>query len=175
MNSKLARAVNPAPGPAVATHGWRLMTLRAIAMVELAKGAIVLLAGAGLLSLLHRDVEDIADKLVRHLHLNPASDVPRIFLELAARLSSSNLWLLALGAAAYAAIRFAEAYGLWRDRAWAEWLGAVSGLIYVPFELHALTKGVTALKVTLLCVNLIVVWVLSDALAQRGRKRNLRV
>ena len=157
------------------THGWRLMTLRAVAIVELAKGLLVFVAGAGLLTLIHRDLQDVAESVVRHLHLNPASEVPRIFIELMGRISSGDLWLLAFGAAIYAAIRLAEAYGLWNDRAWAEWLGAVSGLIYVPFELHALTKGVTALKITLLCVNLVVVWVLSDALAQRGRKAKLRV
>jgi uncharacterized membrane protein (DUF2068 family) len=81
-----------------------------------------------------------------------------------------NLWLLALGAALYAALRIAEAYGLWYDREWAEWLGAASGLIYVPFELYALAKGVTPLKLATLGVNLIVVAELSVALWRRRRR-----
>ena len=80
-----------------------------------------------------------------------------------------DLWLLAIGAALYAVIRVAEAYGLWFGREWAEWLGAVSGFIYVPFEIYALTKSVTALKLATLGINLLVVTVLSEALWRRRR------
>jgi uncharacterized membrane protein (DUF2068 family) len=150
---------------------WRLVSLRAVAVVEFIKGALVLVAGAGLLSLLHSDVQHVAEQLVHHLHLDPASRAPQIFIDLAGRVTSSDLWLLAIGAAIYAIVRIAEAYGLWRERVWAEWLGAVSGLIYVPFELHALTKSVTPLKLTTLAINLAVVWVLTAALARRGQRQ----
>ena len=130
-----------------------------------------LVAGAGLLSLLHSDVQHVAEQLVQHLHLDPASRAPQIFIDLAGRVTSGDLWLLAIGAATYAIVRIAEAYGLWRERIWAQWLGAVSGLIYVPFELHALTKGITPLKVTTLAINLAVVWVLTAALARRGQRQ----
>jgi uncharacterized membrane protein (DUF2068 family) len=150
---------------------WRLVSLRAVAVVEFIKGALVLVAGAGLLSLLHSDVQHVAEQLVHHLHLDPASRAPQIFIDLAGRVTSSDLWLLAIGAATYAIVRIAEAYGLWRERVWAEWLGAVSGLIYVPFELHALTKSVTPLKLTTLAINLAVVWVLTAALARRGQRQ----
>jgi uncharacterized membrane protein (DUF2068 family) len=130
----------------------------------------VIAVGAGLLAYAHRDFQDVAEELLLHLHLNPASRIPGIFVALAARLTSINLWLLALGAATYACVRIAEGYGLWYDRAWAEWLGAVSGLIYVPFELYALSKGVTLLKLATLGLNVLVVAVLVDALLRRRRR-----
>jgi uncharacterized membrane protein (DUF2068 family) len=40
----------------------------------------------------------------------------------------------------------------------------------VPFELYALAKGVTPLKLATLAVNLMVVAVLSDALWRRRRR-----
>jgi uncharacterized membrane protein (DUF2068 family) len=150
---------------------WRLVSLRAVAAVEFIKGALVLVAGAGLLSLLHSDVQHVAEQLVHHLHLDPASHAPQIFIDLAGRVTSRDLWLLAIGAAIYAIVRIVEAYGLWRERAWAEWFGAVSALIYVPFEMHALLKSVTPLKLTTLAINLAVVWVLTAVLARRGRRR----
>jgi uncharacterized membrane protein (DUF2068 family) len=150
--------------------GWFGAQLRIVAGIEFAKGALVLAAGAGLLTLVHRDVRQVAEQLIHHLHLDPASRAPRIFIDLADRLTSGELWLLALGAAIYAAARLIEGYGLWRDRAWAEWLGAVWGLVYVPFELHALSTGITALRLTTLIVNLVVVWVLASALARRSRE-----
>jgi len=66
-------------------------------------------------------------------------------------------------------VRLAEGYGLWYDRAWAEWLGAVSGLIYVPFEIYALSKGFTLLKLATLTLNIVVVSVLIEALIRRRR------
>jgi uncharacterized membrane protein (DUF2068 family) len=151
-------------------RGWFGAQLRIVAMFEFAKGALVLVAGFGLLAFVHHDVRDVAEALLEHLHLNPASRVPEIFVALAERVASMDLWLLALGAALYAALRIAEGYGLWYDREWAEWLGAASGLIYVPFELYALAKGVTPLKVATLGVNLMVVAVLSVALWRRRRR-----
>ena len=152
-------------------RGWFGAELRIVAVFELAKGVIVLAAGLGLLAFLHRDIQDAVEELLLHLHLNPASRIPGIFIALAERAASYNLWLLAAGAAVYAAVRIAEGYGLWYDRAWAEWLGAISGLIYVPFELYALSKGVTLLKLATFAVNLLVVAVLIDALRRRRRQK----
>jgi uncharacterized membrane protein (DUF2068 family) len=150
-------------------RGWFGAELRIVAVFEFAKGALVLAAGVGLLSFMHRDVRDFAEELLAHLHLNPASRIPAIFVELADRVESMDLWLLAIGAAAYAIVRIAEGYGLWNDREWAEWLGVASGLIYVPFEIYALAKSVTLLKVATFGVNLLVVAVLADALWRRRR------
>jgi uncharacterized membrane protein (DUF2068 family) len=150
-------------------RGWFGAQLRVVAAFEFAKGLLVLVAGMGLLALVHRDVQDIAEQLLEHLHLDPASRVPTIFVELVDRVASVDLWMLAIGAAAYAAVRIAEGYGLWNDREWAEWLGAASGLIYVPFEVYALTKGVTPLKVATFAFNLLVVAVLADAIWRRRR------
>jgi uncharacterized membrane protein (DUF2068 family) len=128
--------------------------LRAVAAFEATKGAVVLAAGLGILSLVHRDVQHVAETLVRHLHLNPARHYPRIFLEAAAHVTDSRLWLLASGAFAYSLVRAVEAYGLWRARAWAEWFAILSGAIYLPVEIYELTHHATALKVAVLVVNL---------------------
>ena len=151
-------------------RGWFGAQLRIVAVFEFGKGLLVLIAGLGLLAFVHRDVQNVAEELLLHLHLNPASRIPGIFVALAERVFSMDLWVLALGAAVYAAVRIAEGYGLWFDREWAEWLGAASGLIYVPFELYELARGVTALKVATFGVNLLVVAVLIDALWRRRRR-----
>ena len=92
--------------------------LRTIAGYEAAKGALVLLAGLGLLGLIHRDVQEAGEELVRHLHLSPSSHYPRIFLALTARVTDGWLWTLALGSLLYASLRFAlpkpMAYGVAR-------------------------------------------------------------
>jgi uncharacterized membrane protein (DUF2068 family) len=139
-------------------------TVRAVALFEAAKGALVLLAGFGAMALVHRDAEAIADRLVTHLHLNPASRYPRIFLDAAAHVTDGRLWTLAGLAGAYALVRFVEAYGLWRGRRWAEWFAAVSGGIYVPFELYNLTQGHRWFSLGALVVNVLIVGVMINAL-----------
>ena len=101
--------------------------VRAVACVEALKGAVVLLAATGLLSLVHENAADFAARLVAHSHLNPASKYPQIFVDALSHLEQPRLMWLAAGAAGYSAIRFVEAYGLYRDRAWAVWLAALSG------------------------------------------------
>jgi len=143
--------------------------IKAVALFEAAKGMIVVVAGFGLLALLHRDAQAVAEDIVRHLHLNPAKHFPRIFLDAAATASDARLWALALTAMFYAAVRFAEAYGLWRHRAWAEWFGILTGSIYLPIELYELTVSVTMVKVAVLMVNLfIVAWLSRVRWQERG-------
>ena len=90
--------------------------LTVVASFEALKGLVVLLAAAGLLSLLDRDLNELGALLVQHTHLNPASTYPHIFLEAVSHLDQPRLLGLAAGAFAYALIRFAEAYGLFRQR-----------------------------------------------------------
>ena len=145
--------------------------LRVVAAVEAAKGLLVLAVGAGLLSLVHRDVQAIAEHIVRAFHLNPANRTPRVFLELAANLTSSRLQLLALGATAYASLHLVEAWGLWRGRRWAEWLGVLAGGLYIPFELYEVTKSVTWIRLGVLVVNIAIVVYLASVLWRARRAR----
>jgi uncharacterized membrane protein (DUF2068 family) len=154
--------------------------LRAVAMFEGLKGALVLAAGCGALALLHHDVQALAEDVVSHFHLNPAKRFPRIFLDAAAHTTDSRLLALAGLALAYAAVRLAEAYGLWNGRRWAEWLGAASGGLYVPIELYEIVRRPTATRAGLLAGNLVVVVYLlrqlhlgrGEAAARRAARRD---
>lgn len=143
--------------------------IRAIAILEGAKGAVVLLAGLGVLSLVHRDVEHIANEVVRHMHLNPARHYPQIFLHAAAHVTDRGLWWLAAGALGYCVVRFVEAYGLWRQRAWAEMFAAASGAIYLPFEIARLARGERLVAAIALGINVAIVAFMLYALWSRRR------
>ncbi len=145
--------------------------LRVVALFEAAKGALVLLAGFGMLAFIHRDLHLGVERLVRHFHLNPASRYPRIFIDLADHVTNTQLWLLALSALLYALFRFIEAYGLWHQRRWAEWFAVLVGGIYIPLEVFEFTRGMTWPKVTLLIVNAGIVAYLSLILYRSRQKR----
>lgn len=141
--------------------------IRTIAALEAAKGVVVLLAATGLLSLLHADLGALAARLVRYSHLNPASHYPQIFIDAASHLQTPRLLWLALGAIAYSALRLVEAWGLLREQAWAEWLAAGGGAIYVPIELAELLHEPSALGVGVMAANVAVVAVMVMALRAR--------
>lgn len=126
---------------------------RLIALLEAAKAVLVGLAGLGILSLIHRDVHLLAARLIEHLHLNPAKKYPHIFLSAASNIGDPQIVMMAALALVYAVVHGAEAYGLWQERRWAEWLGALSGAIYIPFEIYELCKGASWLKWTALFIN----------------------
>ena len=138
-----------------------------MAALEAAKGLVVLLTGFGLFALLHQDVQRLAEALVRHAHLNPASHVPRIFLAYAGKLDDTHLQQLAAAALAYASVRMVEAYGLWFDRAWGEGFAAASGAVYLPFELRELYHRPGWLSAGLLVLNLAVVVFMVYSLRRR--------
>lgn len=145
--------------------------IQIVASLEAAKGALVLLAGFGVFALLHHDAQHAADRIVHQFHLNPAHRYPRIFLHLLERATPAHLGLLAGGALGYALVRFVEACGLWRERAWAEWLAVASGSIYVPLELWELGKRITWPRALLLTVNLAIVTYLALRLIRRQSLR----
>ena len=150
-----------------------LTGVRAIALFEAAKGALVLLVGLGLLSLIHRDVEAVAEHLVRQSHLNPASHYPQIFVEAAGRVTDTHLWMLAGAAFLYSVVRGVEAYGLWFERRWAEWFALIAGGFFIPVEIYELIHHVSVIKLLVLGTNTAIVvymWYLLRHPAEQARE-----
>ena len=143
--------------------------LRAVAVFEALKGALALLAAGGLFYFIPHDLRHVAIELVGRLHLNAGKRYPNVFLRILEDTSNAQLWSVAALVVAYAIVRFTEAYGLWRGRAWAEWLAAGSGAIYVPFELYELSRGVSWIKIVALALNVAIVAFMALALRRRNR------
>ena len=131
--------------------------LRSIAVYELVKACIVVAAGIASLFLLRHDLAGAATHALRHLHLDPASRVSLEILHMALRVQDFDPRWIALGCVGYALVRVAESYGLWFGLAWGEWIGALSGAIYLPIEIHELITRVTALRLEVFLANLAIV------------------
>ncbi|MDB5804322.1 MAG: hypothetical protein JWN73_1644 [Betaproteobacteria bacterium] len=129
-------------------------TLRAIAIFEGVKGVAALAAAFGLLSLVHHDTKRIALALIGHYNLNPDGRYPGMLLHYAEVLQNANFRMIFFLAVVYATVRIAEGYGLWRDRAWAEWLAALSGALYIPFEIEHLMHRTNAINAVVLLANI---------------------
>lgn len=169
-DSDASPSVTPIPRDPTPSIANIARGIRVVAVFEALKGVLVLSAGLGLLSLVHRDLQATAERLVRHSHLNPARHYPRIFIEAAAHTNDSRLRSLAALAFLYAAVRFIEAYGLWRMRVWAEWFAIIAGSVYLPVEVYEIFRRATWMRAIVLLTNLFIVVYLLNVrlLSKRG-------
>src|SRR5271156_4502139 len=128
----------------------RRRMLRAVATFEFFKAVSVTIMGICALILVHNDLWLLAESLLALLHINTDGRFAQWFLDFADSITDARLWAAARIAFAYAVLRFAEAYGLWKGRAWAEWLALISGALLLPFEVRQLLSGVTPSRCALL-------------------------
>jgi hypothetical protein len=122
---------------------------------------------------MHKNLDDLAARASP----KDFTSIPRVgsrvfFFELANHSSNRNLWVLALGTLAYAAVGLTEAYGLWREREWAQWFSLLSTALYLPPELYWMLHP-SWLKCAVLVTN-IVIFLFMLSLRVNGRSRVVR-
>ena len=156
-------------------HRAQKNLLRAVASFEFTKGIFVLLIGLIALLLVHKDAWVIAESVLALLHINTDRHSAQLFLDFADRLTDARLWDAAELAFAYSLLRFVEAYGLWKQRTWAEWLAFVSGTLFLPVEIRGLMRGITILLSTVFVANVgIVLYMFFLLRAELRRRRELQ-
>jgi uncharacterized membrane protein (DUF2068 family) len=161
------------PGDTSDHHRRQRAVLRTVAGFEFFKGAFVIVMGLCALALVHKDTWLIAESLLALLHISTDRHSAQLFLDFADSITDARLWAAARIAFAYAALRFTEAYGLWKERTWAEWVAFISGTLLLPLEIRELFRGVTVVRCALLLGNLaIVLYMLYVILGNRRERRN---
>jgi len=131
--------------------------LRIVASFEFTKGVFVLLIGLSAILLVHKDAWVIAESLLALLHISTDRHSAQLFLDFADDITDTRLWIAARLAFVYSALRFAEAYGLWKERTWAEWVAFGSGTLLMPLEIRELMRGITVVRSVLFVGNLAIV------------------
>jgi uncharacterized membrane protein (DUF2068 family) len=149
----------------------RKIVLRAVASLELLKGVAGILLGVTATLLVHKDTWVIAESLLAIFHINTDQRWALMFLDFADNLTDGRLWAAAELAFVYSALRFAEGYGLWKQRIWAEWLAFASGMLLVPLEIRALLREVTLLRAAVFLLNIAVILYMFFLLREGRRMR----
>jgi uncharacterized membrane protein (DUF2068 family) len=157
--------------PAVVAHRGQKPIMRAVAAFEFGKGIFVMAMGLCALLLVHKDAWLLAESLLALLHISSDRRYAQVFLDFADGITDARLWTIASVAFSYAALRFAEAYGLWRQRAWAEWLAFAAGTLLLPLEVRELIRGLTIVRVVLFAGNLAIVLYMLYLLRANRRER----
>lgn len=155
--------------------------LRGVALFEAGKGLLGILAAIWVLTLRHKDMQDVAQHLLAALHkvvhLNPDGRSFHWLQHNVGGLTPGWLRLIALGIFLYALIRFVEAAGLWLEKEWAEWLALIAGAFYIPFEIYHVVHHPGGWSWLVLGVNLLIVlylaWLLRDSYRRRARLKEM--
>ena len=138
--------------------------LAAIALLEAGKAVLAFLAAAGLEISGPAPLRSIVNTLVLRIGGDPERGSFSSLLNL---ITPDTVHLSAIALLAYGLLRALEAWGLWRAKAWASWLGCVSAALYLPLDLYAIVKHPGWASWLLLAVNVLVVWVLARDLFKR--------
>lgn len=170
MTPRRKRSTTHMPDKQTILSKTRLGGVRAIALLEAGKGLLALVAASGLMLFWNDDLQSLGKDLLRHLHLNPGRTQDHVIWDALTSTSRDHLHWIAIGVLCYALVRFVEAGGLWHDRRWAEWLGTLSGAIYIPFEIRELLLRPGLLSLTLLSLNILVVASLALRLSNKHRR-----
>ena len=159
------------PGSKPYSHLNQRRVLRAVAGFEFFKGVFVLVMGVCAVALVHKDVWVKAETLLAILHISTDQRYAVMFLDFADSITDARLWEAARIAFAYAALRFTEAYGLWKGRTWAEWVAFLSGTLLLPLEVRELFRGVTLIRCGLLLGNVAIVLYMLYVILENRRDR----
>jgi len=74
-------------------------------------------------------------------------------LERALSAKPSTLVLVVVLLCAYAALELAEGIGLWLLKRWGEYFPVIATSVFLPLEIHDLTKGITTTRVVTFAIN----------------------
>jgi len=160
-------------GKTTARHRRQRRFLRAVAALEFFKGIFVVVMGICAMLLVHKDAWLIAESLLALLHVSTDHRSAQVFLDFADSVTDARLWAAARFAFAYAALRFTEAYGLWKERTWAEWVAFISGTLLLPLEVRELFRGVTFFRCALLIGNVAIVLYMLYVILENRRERRI--
>lgn len=140
--------------------------LHVIALLEASKAMLALLAATGLEILGPQPLRDGVNALIRRFSLDPDHGTLPSLLN---AISPAAVHLAAAAMIGYGLLHLVEAWGLWKAKAWASWLGCLTASIYLPFDIYAIVRHPGWASWTVLAINLIVVYVLARDLRKRRR------
>lgn len=133
--------------------------LRTVALFEALKGVLMLLLAFVVTRAIRRDFdfEDAAEHILGFFHIGLYHRWSKQLLDAADKVSDLHIATIIAVALMYAALRFVEGYGLWKQRAWAEWLAIISGCLYIPIEVWKVIRHPNEIHWIILTINVLVV------------------
>jgi uncharacterized membrane protein (DUF2068 family) len=127
--------------------------LLAIALFKFAKAALLILAGAGALSMLAPSTEQRVHEWVADFAIRQGHRIFKRALDLLNVATPGRITEVGLASILYGLLFAVEGIGLWLEKRWAEYLTVVATGSLIPFELYELVRAVTPVRVAALAAN----------------------
>jgi uncharacterized membrane protein (DUF2068 family) len=140
-----------------------------IGLFKLLKAAGLLVLGFGLLHLLHRDVAALTTHWIERFRLDPDNEHIHRILSRIFRVTPKQLRELSAGTFIYAGIFLVEGTGLLLRKHWAEYVTLISTSLFIPLEVYELIHRFTAIRLSVLIINVATVWYLAVRIKNRRR------
>jgi uncharacterized membrane protein (DUF2068 family) len=166
----------------------RAPTLYLIIAFKLLKGSLALLLAFGVYKLAGRDLQDLFDRLLRFIHLDPEN---RFLSDIGDRLDEitpANVRWVATGTFLYSLFSLVEGVGLIFRARWAGWMTIGESAFFIPIEIFELVHHHELIKLArargelvahgfawklsiILGLNILIVWYLYQNRARLFRHR----
>ena len=147
-------------------------TLWLIGGFKLVKGLLLLAVALEALHLLHKDLGDISVRWVAHLHLDTDNRYVDRALGKLLSLDDRRLKVISAGTFFYSALLLTEGTGLLLRRRWAEYFTVIVTGSFIPLELYELSRHVSTTRLTIVGINVAVVWYLIVVLRRDARGKD---
>lgn len=151
-------------------HAEHSSGLLLIGLFKLSKALLSITLGVGALKLMHRDLGVVVLRISDILKIDPESRFVALLMSRADLIGAPQLRHFSALTFTYAVICLVEGTGLMLEKRWAEYFTVSLTVLALPWECFELAKEVTAIRVALLIINLLVlaylVWLL-----RRQRRR----
>jgi len=141
-----------------------------IGAFKLVKGLLLVVVGVGALHLVHKDVADVVAGWLEQIHVDPDGRYADRLLTRLLSVDDRKLREISAGTFVYAALLLTEGIGLLLRKRWAEYFTVIVTGSFIPLELHHLWRHVTLTRLTVIAVNVAIVWYLIVLLRRGGRQ-----
>jgi uncharacterized membrane protein (DUF2068 family) len=128
------------PNPQTTDKTDRAPTLYFIAICKLIKGAALLLVAAGIYSLAGKDLQDVFDRFLEWVHVDPEHRFFSNIGEWLAGVQPHSIRATALATLLYGIFLLVGGTGLAIRAKWAIWLTIGESAFFIPIEIFELTR-----------------------------------
>lgn len=138
-----------------------------IGAAKLFKAALLIGVGLGALRLLHADAADTVREWVRQIRIDPDNRLVHSALQRLHALTPDQLRNVSVGTFLYAALFIVEGMGLILLKRCAEYLTVVMTGAFLPLEIYEIVRSLTWVRMTVLAINVAILWYLIATLRRK--------
>lgn len=124
-------------------------------------GVVELILAIGFLNFFGQDLEEALTGLAESFNLDTDNRIISAAIDQAGMIGNGTLIGITCIIFAFGVFNLVEAYGLHLRQRWAEWLTVIATSLLIPFEVYEVAIEVSVLKLSILVINILIVFYLA--------------